>query len=298
MQKFLKNVILFSLIFILINLILFFSTVKPALFEKYIYNDENISNYNYLLVSDSHGAYIKNSPNTHGIFNASLVSDNFHDMLLKIKYFTKKMPKDATVFISIDNHQFSEYRDGPGNIDRTMSYVSDHKSLDSAYANTNFYFKKWTKFLPLLNTDLNSTISDYIITKFGSNSSNENILSIENISNQKLEKDAFDRVEYQFKNPDFSQEQLRYFINIIDYCKTNKINLIAVKFPVTKPYWEYIKEYKYDIEEVLKLNQIDLIDLHDLFFDKNEYFIDQDHMNVNGGTLFSERLINEINKKV
>lgn len=288
MKQFLKNIFYFSLLFLIINVTVFYSVFKPALFEKYIYNAQNISSYDYLLVSDSHGAYLKNSVNSNGIFNASFISDNYHDSFLKIKYFSKKMPENATVFLSVDNHQFAEYRDGSGNIDKTNIYVKDFKSIEKVYSKKEFYINKCTKRLPILNPEFNAIVEEYVSIK--TNKVPESV-SIKKSLKKDLIRAASDRIKYQFQKREQSKQQLSDLYKIIDYCIENNIKLVCVRFPVTEEYWNLVKNYDYGIVELLKEKDIEVLDLHDLFFNKNNYFRDQDHMNFNGGLEFSKILI-------
>ena len=56
-----------------------------------------MNEYNLFLVSDSHGAYIADSPSKSQIFNFSNTSENYLDMLLKAQYLTSILSKNDTI---------------------------------------------------------------------------------------------------------------------------------------------------------------------------------------------------------
>jgi hypothetical protein len=291
MKNFSTQAIYFSSIFIVLNLVVYFILVKPALFEKYIYNENHINNYNLVLVSDSHGAYIQNTPNEYGIFNLSSTGDNYHDMYLKIKYFSKFLSNKDTILLSIDNHQLSSYRNGPGNVKKNVIYTDDITEIDSSYVNLkDYYLKQQFKYLPFLNVEINRDISKYVYFSLDVDKMDRFPQSINDLDSLTIQNNCKTRFKAQFENQTKSYEQVKYLKKIIELCKINSITLVGIKFPITDTYWELIKNNGFGIDDLLIEYNIDIIDLHDLFFSENRYFKDQDHLNTLGGTLFSKEI--------
>ncbi len=297
MKLFIKNILYFVLGYLILNIVFYFLVFKPAIFEKYIYNEKNISEYNLFLVSDSHGAYIEDVPNEFGISNLSYTGDNYLDMYLKIKYFSKKISRKDTILLSIDNHQLSSYREGSRNIDKSIIYSSDFSEIDVSDLKKKYYLKECLKFLPFCYTDFNKMTSKFIKFNMKYNEiipPDQSYSKLDSLSQQKA---CLLRYKSQFDNKHRSENQVLYLKKIIELCAEKGIVLIGIKFPITEAYWNMISKHDYGAEALLRNNHIDVLDFHDLFFDKNIYFYDQDHLNTQGGKLFCLNVLSRIHKK-
>lgn len=294
MNKFIKTIMYFTLSYILLNLVFYLIVVKPAMFEKYIWNEKDINEYNLILVSDSHGAFIQDVPNEYGIFNLSSNGDNYHDMYLKIKYFSNKLSRQDTILLSIDNHQLSSYRDGPGNIDKNIIYSKDLSKISSSYLTNNHYYSSYVKYLPFLNVHISRDIQKYIYFYFSLNEMSDPDISYSKLDDYKEGVFCKNRFNEQFNNGSQSEDQKKYLKKIIEYCKKNEFVLIGIKFPITQAYWNMIEEYNYGADTILMDNNVPVIDMHSIFFKKKEYFKDQDHLNLLGGNFFCAQLIERI----
>ena len=82
MKKFILNIILFGLCLLLVNKTLF-SIQKQFYLEPYGKFELKYQTY---LLADSHGEPLKNFTEEYGIFNFSMGSDSYLDMLRKIKF--------------------------------------------------------------------------------------------------------------------------------------------------------------------------------------------------------------------
>jgi hypothetical protein len=79
-------------------------------------------------------------------------------------------------------------------------------------------------------------------------------------------------------------------LDIIQICKSFQINLIGIKFPLSKTYIETIKNLNYGADEILKRKQIQILDFKLLFEGDDTYFLNQDHLNRKGGEKFTKKL--------
>jgi len=105
-------------------------------------------------------------------------------------------------------------------------------------------------------------------------------------------KESWSLLKYilQFENEKMSSKRKKYLIKIIVLCNSKNITLIGIKFPITKEYWEIMGHQDFGIDKFWHEQGLEIIYLHGLFFDKDQYFEDQDHLNIKGGKLFCEEI--------
>tara|TARA_Y100001970_G_C14214545_1_gene848866 strand:- start:128 stop:1015 length:888 start_codon:yes stop_codon:yes gene_type:complete len=278
MKLFIKNILYFSTGLLIINFIFYIFIFKPLIYNKYIYNN-SIDNYNVFLVSDSHGAVLANIPSEHGIFNLSKTSDNYFDMYLKIQYFIELLDENDTILLAIDNHSLSSYRNKSINLNQSILYVSDYDILDDKVTINRFYFKNIFQYFPLFDVDYNRIILEYLYYQLiGLNEHRKFI----HFSNEDIDILIKNRYKTQFSQKSQDVDQVKYLKSIINICKDKKIRLIGIKFPIIKKYLEIIKDEDFGIEELWKSNNLEIIDLQNIYSDQDNYFKDQDHLNKIG----------------
>jgi len=291
MRKFLKNILHFSIGLVLLNSLFYFFIFKPAIFDKYIFNINSISEYNIFLVSDSHGAYIAESPSKNQIFNFSNTSENYLDMFLKVQYLTSILSENDTILLSIDNHNLSSYRNGFGRVKENIIYANDFSMIEESAIQPSFYFKKITQYLPLIELNYNKSILKFIKHQVFES---KNITTFSKLSNSEKEIACNKRYKQQFENHTPSVQQKDYLNKIIQLCKEKNITLIGVRFPISVDYWKLIENEDFKIKEIWLSHDLKIVDLHHLFFDNNEFFYDVDHLNIKGGELFSKAIIDNL----
>ncbi len=95
-----------------------------------------------------------------------------------------------------------------------------------------------------------------------------------------------------------------YFLDTLEIAKENNINVIFLKYPISKEFYLEI-DNNVDIEnyyneiftEVNKiLDDYTVLDLHDYLFEMGEYYQDSEHLTVDGATVFSQELNEELQK--
>ncbi len=102
----------------------------------------------------------------------------------------------------------------------------------------------------------------------------------------------------------FDHTMATYFEKILHLCLDHDIQVILLRAPLTREYWEEVnrivpagKLY----EKVRNIytrypNVTMVLDYHDLFFDHPEYFFDPDHLNPLGARLFTQQLQQDLKK--
>jgi len=100
------------------------------------------------------------------------------------------------------------------------------------------------------------------------------------------------------------KDTFEYFLDTLELTKENNINVIFLKYPISKEYYLEIDKnvdinnYYNDIfTEVNKvLDDYVVLDLHDYFFDKGEYYYDPEHLIVDGAEILSKKINEELQK--
>ncbi len=99
----------------------------------------------------------------------------------------------------------------------------------------------------------------------------------------------------------YRQENVDYLYRLIDLCDQHQVTPVVVMFPVTSLYYQEAKAWVdtqhhrrilADIQ--VKRPRMVLLDHHDTFFDRDDLFIDADHMNFAGAHLFSAIIREEL----
>jgi hypothetical protein len=259
-----------------------FFIVYDNYYKKYLDNLNDV-NTNKILLSDSHGLALNNLETKLNVKNLSFGSDSFLDMYRKLD-FVNSLNKIDTVYISLDEHLFSSYRDNFNN-SHISSFIVKNKSLIELIKDFNVLpGSKGHLFLQnKIKLGLYNLIKPpSILSKKDQNWGEAN----SNSKNIKAER----RVALQFK--DFSILQHNYFDSIYKYCNKFKIKLIGIKFPLSKDYLNFrnsnLKFKQYNIN----YHNIQLIDFSKAFINNDSLFRDQDHVNEKGANLILSILNN------
>jgi hypothetical protein len=81
-------------------------------------------------------------------------------------------------------------------------------------------------------------------------------------------------------------------------CKTKNIELIGLRFPLSKTYVDILENESYEADSVFEGNQLEIVDFDSLFLEKDYMFRDMDHMDKAGGEEFVDILFDSLDKKI
>jgi hypothetical protein len=291
MRKFIIKISLFFVFFILINAIIYYLFINDTHNE---YNDCNKSGAVYLM-ADSHGEALKKHPDNLGIINFSYESDSYFDIERKINFLIKET-KIKKVIISIDSHCFSNYRENINNIDKSIYFESVVSENASAYE--NFKNKYIRYYFPVFNSN-SPTIIRVGAFKMLTNKKNdsENLKSWNSLTESEKSNQSISRLKVQFESKKYSQKLLDCFDRIVSIANKNNIEIIAIKFPVSKNYYNLLTELdSFNVDNLLNGKRIKIIDFQKVYFNNDIFFNDADHLNDMGGIRFSKLLNDSINK--
>ncbi len=284
MKKFITNILIFLLLIILFNLILLIFSAKY--FKDYEYFiDEN---YKSFIMSDSHGLPIGKSSEKFGVYNFSTGSDSYFDIKRKINFLIKKGIKIDTIYLTVDDHMLGKYRETTNNLDRSAIYLIPEDDF-ILYLKERYF----NRYVLIFSSKIRSLFKEYLETKtysLFSNKKKDEQFSWPDLSEERKIKYSENRRITHFPSKEKSKKLEQTLVDIINLCRKNNINLIGVKFPLSKTYITILNNRNYGADTIFYSNGLTVIDKKELFADNEEYFENQDHMNEEGGRKFTEIL--------
>ncbi len=286
MSRFLRNIVLFIIPLLLINF-WFYSIVYSLYLKEY----EKVElNYKTYLLADSRGIPLLKKDSLHGFYNFSAGSDSYEDMERKLNFLIENSSIERLI-ITVDDHTLSPYREIKNNSDRSI-YFSSASSPTEVYG--LFKDKYINRFFPLLNSKGRDIITLKLFrTKKSKQRKKEK--DWDEISEELRIRKSKNRMAYQFPDERSSEFLTKSLLRIIKLCEENNIDLYGIKLPLAK---EFIKEQgakSYGAEKVFERNDIKVLDYMDVYLNKDNFFFNQDHLNEEGGTDLTKRILKRLN---
>lgn len=263
----------------------------------------------YLFAGDSHGSDdINKNLLPDGYYNISRPSDNLKDIYCKLLYLMSQGRVIKNLVIETDPQLYSNYRLNLNNNDLAINYLNYREY--SKIFQTNFLEYYIMKF-PLMSQKNRNFIfkaSFKKIIKYTSNKYKALIgvpNKIEKSGNSSLlnNENSKAKVIYHFsKGALNNNEIIHYFLKIKELTEANKINLIGIRFPVSKNYIDQLEKSIYsktetEITVFLKEHISTSLNYRNLFIENPEYFLDTDHLNINGSRIFTKIVIKDLNNQ-
>jgi hypothetical protein len=289
MKIFIIKLSIFTLMLASINTLLFWKA-----YSIYYSPYSSVSmNFKCVLLADSHGLPLGDSTEKFGVYNFSAGSDSYPDMYRKLAFLIKHTRID-TVFIGVDDHMLSPYREILNNLDRSVVF-----SLPNEFSNTFHYAieKYLRRFLVFFQPKALDVINLYIrnmVKGIISDSENKKQKEINSPWRFKSWEERIHlskkRAADQFAYSKSSSIMKSSLLALIDICEVNNIQLIGIKFPLSFAYIETIKDRTYNAEIVLSSREITVRDFKNIYIQNSGYFKDQDHLTDFGGHKFAELL--------
>lgn len=127
-----------------------------------------------------------------------------------------------------------------------------------------------------------------------------------NFSEMNKTEEAYNRYIELYKwSIDINNVSLEYFVKTVELAKEKNINVIFIKYPVSKEYDEALiqnnvsREDHYnkiftEVDKVLK--NYTILDYYSLFANNSDYFYDSDHLNNIGAENFSKKINEDLKK--
>jgi hypothetical protein len=284
--------------------------IRLVLSHSYLYRTEEqfevYKNESQILIAgDSHPMSAVNPQYLPGSFNLTSTGENIVETYYRLQYYLDEEQLDIKlVILPIDLHSFSSYR-----LDRFRSPDFWRKYID--YVELGRFQGDVPKYVRLMLlgeisffNDVTNTI-DLMKIRAGVIEGNYALIKgfmartesfIETPEKNELAKN---RVNRHLNNAiPFDGTAQVYLIRTLELLDEHKVDTILVRFPVTKEYYYYAQtrmdtpSFYQDLQELLQESSLEppILDYHDLFWDKEQYFADIDHLNVPGARIFTSIL--------
>jgi len=302
--KFLKEGIFFTAVFMSIALILnlaYLKFIEPqrliqkrdAIYRQFLQNSAN-RELDLAFFGDSHPdgdvdtSYIKNS------FLFAQGGQSYVETYYELKKVLNDKVKIKNIVLQLDLHTFSAIPRSEDKLFRELYYYSQFIGIkDIAKLRKesllSIFFQENIMFLGKGNELItNALIHLGLIPPTG--------------SPKELSKNAKTAYAAHFGlNPtiEISEQTFDYFLNTLRLAKENGINIIFVKYPLSKQYELETEKYNLDKEgyydkvfaEIDKvIGEHAVFDGYGIYFDNPEYFWDSEHLNALGSEVFSKKL--------
>src|SRR5690606_38088523 len=183
------------------------------------------------------------------------------------------------------------------NLDRSAYYAN--REDFSSYQ--EFIYHKYLKYYCVfLNDRYSLVIKNFIqnelfdFSKWGGKRSKS---SWENLSILEQKEISRDRINNYFELSSPSTVMSEALQRIIAICIAKDIELIGLKFPLTKTYVEILEDESYRADVVLMSHDLPVIDFDSLFLEQDSLFRDMDHLDIGGGEKFVDILFDSLEKK-
>ncbi|RAI94174.1 hypothetical protein [Algoriphagus yeomjeoni] len=284
-ERFLKNIAVFIALLIGLNFLLFF-LIKGFYIRDY--NDVNL-NYSSFLLADSHGTPLGDFTEIHNVHNFSGQSDSYLDMERKLNFLVRNTQVEK-IYISVDDHTLSPTREDQNNLDRSAYYTNSND-----YANYLEYFheKYLFYYCVFLNDRYSLIIKNFIqnemfnFSKWGGVRSKSTWESLSDVQQEQISQD---RINNYFEAQAPSDKMSESLKRIISICKDQDIELIGLRFPLSKTYVDLLNEESYDADSILTSYNLPIIDYDSLYLEQDSLFRDMDHLDRKGGEKFAKIL--------
>lgn len=257
-----------------------------------------------LVLGDSH-AYAGITTDT---FDGKLIkwvspAESYHLNYYKLKYSLTRF-KPNVLILPLDLHSFSYTRYRINQDYYWVKYV-DYFEIGAAAGKRSLYTGKYIhgKFFPYIGAG--NIINDWAMKNIFKVKKKGMRLRQELNGKSRLTK-AFARIRAraQLKSKNYFYKPLVvYFKKILDLCRENGITVLLVKYPVSREYYQYastfisIRYFNYHVKNVLKdYDNYFILDFRKIFFDREEFLRDVDHVNEKGNERISRRIAKFLEK--
>jgi hypothetical protein len=292
MNKFLKKVLIFIVIPIILGISFFiFISLYVESTTKSINLKPNVTD---LIMGDSHIECAINDSLLINSKNVAASAESYYFNYFKLKTILKTNKNIKRVYLGFSYHNLSSYYD---------DYIQGKKS--NAISFKYFYYlpKEQQKNIILQNDDLTNYTKSLIKSgiNIAKNKSEKDFIggfSNEFYNTSATKKDIINRIQRQFYSNNrlnsFAKINLIYLNKIITLCKTSNIELVLVNTPLQSYYKRLIPNvFKVKYSEIIKSNEIKVINLNNLKFSDEYYINDGDHVSAKGAKLATEEFLKQ-----
>ncbi|MBU0691292.1 hypothetical protein KKC97_13305 [bacterium] len=274
----------------------------------------------YLFLGDSHIMHGFNPDSIGGSFNLAMSSENTMQTYFRLRYLLNESPCGKNircVFLPFEQHTFSSqrlnvYPETAWSITWYYRQFVDSFEEDEYADNWFSLAKLHLQFYLWSYRNQGMVIAQSPANWFGKPDSLRPILKgyLPRCENFSILPDSLqisyskERSVYHFDPSKYNLHEpvlIEFFEKILKLCESKNIPVILLSLPVTREYYECGKNEfgigteHHELDSVLaRYSKIYRLDYTDMFFDRNEYFADPDHVNEAGANLLSKKIAEDI----
>lgn len=106
------------------------------------------------------------------------------------------------------------------------------------------------------------------------------------------------RFENYFEKVIASDKLTAALQRIISIFESNNIELIGVKFPLSEVYFEILRNKSYHADSLFLSNNLEVLDYENLMVERDSLFRNMDHLDKEGGEIFTDILFDSFENKL
>lgn len=298
MIRFIKNTAAFTLVFLGLNLLAYHFIAEPLLYKGYFNSENEMVSYRSFMVGDSHAKAIRqNDLDTLKIFNLAYDTDSYFDSALKLKYLIRNKLAD-TVYVCVDNHTLSHYREWWTNKSRSL-YYAEYEDYNNYYKTRRYDFwlaKNMYIYLPLTKTENSKLFKKYLSNEIqGKRARNYDNYDASSSPRENLIKSSINRVGTQFPDEKQSKRLVQTLEEMLKLCNENNIAVMGIKFPLSREYINAMGRKSFKADSLFITKGYKVFDFTNAFPDSTHFFRDQDHVNYSGSKALVKHLLHSNN---
>jgi hypothetical protein len=304
MQKYHYKILLFTLILLVVNA-LFDQFYKRVIMHNSLLNRSERAfrqydgDLHFLLMGDSH-MFRGVKPEIIGKgYNYSTQGESYIQNFYKLKQLLEKEKRSIRYLVlPLDPHSFSSFRDTKIKDDafwvKYINYFELAKEVKQRDIIFKYFYGRYFSYAGNFeNIYLWNRLKRSPLREF----QRGYLPGFQSFAREKEKvKKAKERAAHHFASYEvLSPFLIRYLQKIIDLCSAHHIKLLFIQFPLSREYDEALTQYMdtdsfYRTIDSLFLDHESvsgILDFHDLYFERPDFFINADHMNDAGATNFS-----------
>lgn len=290
-----STVFISLLILFLINSLL---KTRPELpFNRKPVEELNVANFNLnrdkidtVILGDSHpGQSLVNLLPTNWL-KATHPGEDLESSLLKFEYFVNNSNQIKYLVLPLDYHSLN----GSWGVPK-QEYDIYRKNLIADFFKVNKLFDDYNRKIAVnwLFSKLNDKFFKLELPQ------NKPVTGWEEITEG--DRDLQEKIEIRAKGmlhyPIIDDRSVAVMARIFEISKENNIKLIGVRYPLPNDFIKYVKDNKLDrMDDWIEKNKsmfFRILDYREIFKDHQEYFGNEDHLNIPGSAKFTSIFVQE-----
>ena len=262
-------------------------TIEEVTMETF---NGNIDRYDTIIIGDSHPGQSFGPGIPPSWFKATRAGEDINLSLMKVVYFLRTSKKIKTIIMPLDYHSLG----GSWGVSK-----EEYRIYDQNYLNTFFLSNK------LLDDYNRKIVLNWLFSKLNKRLFKRTAVAAHIADGTEViapgSKPFLEQVEKRalgmIHPPIIDENSVQSLRRIQKLCKENNIQLIGVRFPLPNDYISYVNAHGLNkMDQWIDKNRSGfnyILDYKNRYSDKQYYFMNEDHLNINGMNAFTVMFMKE-----